>query len=329
MRHLKWGIMATGGIAGRFAEALAGTEEATALAVASRSGEKAKAFAEKHGIERAFEGYDALLADPDVEAVYVALPNHLHAEWATKCAERGKHVLLEKPATINAAELERVIGAAKKSGVFLMEAFAYRCHPRMAKVREIIASGRIGELRTIQVGFHIHFRGGPENYRMKNAMGGGPLMDLGCYCVSFCRMIAGGEPESVTCLAQIDPETRVDAQAAGTLKFPSGLVASFSCGNLCGRSQSEAFIHGSKGSIEVTEPWGPVHDGAPIIIRTGDDEDVIEVKAGYDLYANEALTVAQHVDERQAPAMTWADSLGQARTMDALRARIGLRFDCE
>lgn len=205
----------------------------------------------------------------------------------------------------------------------------YRCHPRIARLKEIISDGRIGEVRLIEASFEIDMGLKLANYRMKNAMGGGALMDLGCYCVSFCRMAAGAEPEAVRGVARIDPATRVDWQSAGVLRFPGGAVAAFACGNQCGRVHDEARIHGSKGSVLVTDPWGPVEDGAPIIVNAGEEVQTLDVKLGRDLYANEALTVAEHLEAGQAPQMSWADSLGQARTMDALREDMGLKFDCE
>ena len=329
MKVLNWGILGTGMIADRFARGLASTNDAARYAAGSRQKERAQDFAMKFGFARAYGSYEEVLRDESTEAVYVALPNSLHAEWAVRAAEHGKHVLLEKPATLNAAELQRVLAAAEKNGVFFMEAFMYRCHPRIAQLREILAGGRIGEVRLVEASFEIDVGPKPGNYRAKNAMGGGALMDLGCYCVSFCLMVAGAEPEAVRGLAHIDPQTRVDFHSAGLLRFPGGAVAAFACGNQCGRVHTEARIHGAEGSILVTDPWGPVEDGAPIIVSVGDEVQTLDVKLGKDLYANEALTVAEHLDAGQAPQMSWADSLGQARTMDALRKDMGLAFDGE
>ncbi len=329
MKVLNWGVLGTGMIADRFSRGLASTDQAARYAVGSREKERAQDFAMKFGFARAYGSYEQVLRDESTDAVYIALPNSLHAEWATKAAEAGKHILLEKPATVNTAELEAVLATAKKNGVFFMEALMYRCHPRIARLKEILSDGRIGEVRVIETSFEIDMGLKLANYRMKNAMGGGALMDLGCYCVSFCRMAAGAEPTAARGVACIDPATRVDWQSAGLMKFPSGAVASFTCGNQCGRVHTEARIHGSKGNILVTDPWGPVEDGAPIIVNVGDEVQTLDVKLGSDLYANEALTVAEHLEAGQAPQMSWADSLGQARTMDALRKNMGLKFDCE
>ena len=328
MKHLKWGIMATGAIAGSFARGLNSTDKATALAVGSRTKDKAEAFAKEHEIERAYGSYDEMLADPDVDAVYIALPNHMHGEWSIKCAEAGKHILCEKPVTINAAELEGVLAAVKKHDVFFMEAFMYRCHPQWEKVCEIIKAGQIGDVRMLESSFAFNMGLDLNNIRCSNPAAGGGLMDVGCYCVSFSRLIAQEEPVKCQAAGHIGPESRVDEYAAGVLKFPSGIVAYFSCGTQCG-VPTGAFIYGSKGSIQITNPWTPGQDGASLIVNTGRDIETIVVPMKEELYANEALTVAVCVNERQSPAMCWDDSRGQMRTLDALRKDIGLVFDCE
>jgi len=304
MQVLNWGILGTGMIADRFARGLCTTD-------------------------RAYGSYEEVLADSSVDAVYVALPNSLHREWAVRAAEAGKHILLEKPATVNAAELDEVLAAAEQHDVFLAEAFMYRFHPRISRLLEILRDGRIGEVRVIETSFEVDMGLKLDNYRMKNEMGGGALMDLGSYCVSFCRLVAGREPELARGVAHIDPQTRVDFHSSGVLRFPGGAVASFVCGNQCGEVHTEARIHGSEGNVLVTDPWGPVEDGAPIVVTQGREVLTLDVKLGSDLYANEALTVAEHLDARQAPLMNWDDSRGQARAMDALRADMGLTFDCE
>jgi predicted dehydrogenase len=329
MRVLNWGIMGTGRIADRFARGLATTDDAAKCAVGSRAKERAQDFAMKFGFARAHGSYEELLSNSSVEAVYIALPNHLHCEWAVRAAKAGKHVLLEKPATITAAELEKVLATAKEHDVFFAEAFMYRFHPRIAALKEILDSGRIGEVRMIDANFEINIDFAPEDFRRKNEMGGGSLMDLGSYCVSFCRMVAGAEPETVHGVAQIDPGTRVDFHATGVLRFPGGAVGSFACGNQSTETRAEVRIQGSEGDILITDPWGPAEDGAPIVVTTPEQVQTLDVKLGKDLYANEALTVAEHLDARQIPAMNWADSRGQAKVMDSLRADMGLKFDCE
>lgn len=328
MRHLNWGIMATGMIADKFAQGLSTTDDATALAVGSRTLDRAREFAGKHGIARAYGSYEELIADPDIDAIYISLPNHMHAEWSIRCAEAGKHILCEKPVTVNAPELERVLEVVRRCDVFFMEAFMYRCHPQWAKLRDILEAGTIGEVRIIESAFAFNMGTNLSNIRMQNAAAGGGLMDVGCYCVSFSRLVAGQEPCELHAVGHIGHQSRVDEQATGVLKFPSGAVASFSCATQCG-VPTKANIYGSQGWIQVTNPWFPADGNASLIVSAGDKQETIEVTHGRELYANEALTVAQYLDERQAPAMNWNDSLGQMRALDALRASMGLAFDCE
>ena len=328
MRHLKWGLMGAGRIAGSFARGLARTEHATALAIGSRSLEKAQRFAEEHGIERAYGSYEDLLSDPDVDAVYIALPNHLHAEWSIKSAQAGKHILCEKPVTLNAAELEDVLAVVKASDVFFMEAFMYRCHPQLQRLREILNSGVIGEVRVIYSTFSFNMGPAYDNVRMVNYMGGGGLMDVGCYCVSLSRWIVQEEPVACRAVAHIGPRSRVDEYMAGALKFPGGALAYFTSGLQCSVPTTAA-IYGSEGSIAIPRPWGSREGPATLTVTTGHETRTYEVCFDLDAYEAEALHVAEHLDARQAPAMTWDDSRGQMRALDALRADMGLVFDGE
>jgi len=204
----------------------------------------------------------------------------------------------------------------------------YRCHPQWKTVREIIESGRIGEVRILEAAFAFNMGPAYDNIRLINAAGGGGLLDVGCYCVSFCRLIAGEEPTQCHAVAHIGSKSRVDEQATGVLKFPSGIVAYFACGVQCS-VPTAAKIHGSEGSLSVTSPWFGNEDTDTLIVNAGGKAETISVKLEHNLYANEALAVARHIDDRQCPAMSWDDSLGQVRTLDALRTGMGLVFDCE
>ncbi|MDI9601025.1 MAG: Gfo/Idh/MocA family protein [Armatimonadota bacterium] len=329
MKSLRWGLIAAGNIAARFAKGLATTTEADVVAVGARSRDRATQFARAHGIERAYGSYAEVLADPDVDAVYISTPNHLHAEWAIAAARAGKHILCEKPAALNAPQLEAVLDVVQACDVFFMEAFMYRCHPQWERVREVMASGAIGETRIIEAAFSFNFGCPLDNIRMSRSMGGGSLMDVGCYCLSFARMVAGEEPRECKATARIGPDSEVDEWAAGVLAFPSGAIAHFACGMRCA-TPVRAAVYGDRGYLSVASPWLPDADGATVTVVSEGREETHEVSHGLDLYAGEALTVAAHLGERQAPAMTWSDSLGQARAMDALRASIGLVFpgDC-
>jgi predicted dehydrogenase len=327
MKHLKWGIIGTGMIANSFARNLKTTDKATLLAVASRSTDKAKEFAGKYDIPKTYGNYEALLKDAEVDAIYISLPNHLHKEWSIKCAEAGKHILCEKPITVNRGELEKILEVVKKCGVFFMEAFMFRCHPQWAKIKQIIADGAIGEVRAIKSTFSYNMGINLENIRMSNPAAGGGLMDVGCYCVSFSRLIAGEEPIKASCVGYIGKESRVDQQTAGILMFPSGAVASFECGTQVNIPTS-ANIYGSKGSISVENPWFASKGTTKVVLRT-DKEEILNIESDLELYAKEAVTVAEYLDAKQTPAMSWEDSLGQMRTLDMLRADMGLVFDVE
>jgi predicted dehydrogenase len=328
MKHLKWGILGTGRIANRFAQGLNSTDQATALAVGSRTLEKAREFAEKHKFPRAYGSYDELLADREVDAVYIPLPNHLHGEWTIKCAQAGKHILCEKPAMVNTAELEKVLSVVKRQDVFFMEAFMYRCHPQWQKVKEIIATGAIGEVRVMHSAFSFNMGPRYDDFRLSGALAGGGLMDVGVYCVSAFRLIAGEEPLACRALGKIGERSGVDEWAAGVLQFPSGMIGYFTTGIECS-VPSSAVIYGSEGSIAVASPWVPPDGKASLTVTTGKGAETVEVHFGVDLYAAEALAVAEHLDQREAPAMNWEDSLGQARAIDALRASMGLVWDFE
>jgi predicted dehydrogenase len=320
MKHLKWGIIGTGMIANKFAGNLKTTDKATLLAVASRSLAKGNDFAGKYDIPKVYDSYDELLKDKEIDAVYISLPNHLHKEWSIKCAEAGKHILCEKPVTVNVGELEKILEVVRKCDVFFMEAFMYRCHPQWSKIKQIIADDVIGEVRAIKSTFSYNMGINLENIRMSNPAAGGGLMDVGCYCVSFSRLIAGEEPIKANCVGYIGKESRVDQQTAGILMFPSGAIASFECGTQV-NIPTNAHIFGSKGSISIENPW--------FATKGTDKEEVLTIESDVELYAKEALTVAKYLDARQVPAMNWNDSLGQMRTLDLLRADMGLVFDVE
>jgi len=229
-KWLTWGILGTGGIARTFAAGIAASESGTLIAVGSRAQETVDRFADTYDVERRYASYEALLADPDVQAVYISLPNHLHAEWTIKCAQAGKHILCEKPLTTNYAAAMTVVEEVRRCDVFLMEAFMYRCHPQTARLKQLLDEGVIGEVRLIESAFSYNMGPRYENIRLSNPAAGGGIMDVGCYTTSMARLIAGAEPVDVTGVAHIGAISRVDERAVGGLRFPSGIVASLVCG---------------------------------------------------------------------------------------------------
>jgi predicted dehydrogenase/aryl-alcohol dehydrogenase-like predicted oxidoreductase len=335
---LGWGILGTGRIAQTFAKAVIASNTGTLVGVGSRTQESAERFGEEFQIPRRYGSYQALLDDPDVQAVYISMPNHIHAEWTIKCAQAGKHVLCEKPLTVNFAQAMAVIEAVRYHGVFLMEAFMYRCHPQTARLTQLIKQGVIGEVRLIQSSFAYNLGPKYENIRLSNPCAGGGIMDVGCYTASMARLVAGAalgknfaDPIEVKGVAHIGDISRVDEQTTGSLKFEGGIVASLSTGCQVG-VDSTLRVWGSEGHILVPNPWFPRKGENKIIVnRAGADPEEVIVVAEGELYSIEADTVAQHLNDKHAPSpcMTWDDSLGNMKTLDLWRRSVGLSFDEE
>ncbi|MHB9024126.1 MAG: Gfo/Idh/MocA family protein [Armatimonadota bacterium] len=339
-KKLAWGLIGTGGIARAFASALTHSHTGELVAIGSRSMEKAEAFAAEFPAPHRHGSYEALLANPAVEAVYISTPHPNHAEWAIAAAKAGKHILCEKPIGLNAAEAQQIIDAAKRHDVFLMEAFMYRCHPQIAKLIELLRGGAIGEVRVIQATFSFHSPFNPDSRIYKNALGGGGILDVGCYCTSMARLVAGIangmdfiEPLEVKGTGVLG-KTGVDEYAVASLKFPGGVLAELATGVAVGQ-ESVVRIFGSEGSIMLPTPWIPTREGGTtkIIVQQKGSHEPQEILVETDewLYAMEADIVARHLADRQAPspAMSWADTLGNMQTLDRWRAEIGLVYDAE
>lgn len=336
MTHtLSWGILGTGNIAHVFARGLAASQTGKLLAVGSRTQAAADRFGETWQLTRRYHSYEQLLADKDVEAVYIALPHPFHAEWAVKAAEAGKHILCEKPVGLNHAEAMLMIEAARRHDVFFMEAFMYRCHPQTEKLVELIRSGAIGTVRVIEATFSFQTQQSPEGRLLNNALGGGGILDVGGYCTSMARLIAGvatgkafAEPGAVKGVAHIGAESHIDEYALASLSFPGGVVAQLFTGvRVLG--ENEVRIFGSDGSIVVPVPWVPKERTSTILLKQQGQVQEITVENPENVYALEADTVAAHLAARQAPAMSWDDTLGNMKTLDLWRESIGLVYDKE
>jgi predicted dehydrogenase len=335
---LHWGILGTGFIAEQFAADLPCAHYGRVRAVASREQKRACRFAARHGIPDAYGSYRALLDDPGVDCVYIALPNHLHREWTQQAASTGKHVLCEKPLTMNAREAAQVIAAAEHNQVILLEGFMYRMHPQIAELVRLLQAGAIGDVRVIEASFGGNMHGGFGNYRMQLEAGGGALMDLGCYGVSLARLIAGvisgqpfAEPASIRAAARIGPRSRVDEWSAAILDFDGPAIATVVCGNQVDIS-SRVRIWGSEGSIELTNPWEAGKRDTPgtlLMRRPGTAEaETRVIPADRPLYALEADAFAEAVRHGRVPppVMTPDDSLGNMQALDAWRRSVGLRY---
>ncbi len=341
MKTVRWGILATGRIAGVFAEGVRASRTGELAAVASRDPSPARKFAERFGIERAYGNYADLLGDDRVNAVYIATPHPMHAELAIRAAESGKHVLCEKPAGLNHAEAMAVVEAARARGVFFMEAFMYRCHPQTRLLAELVSGGRIGEPRMIQASFGFDAPFEPGSRVFAQSLGGGGILDVGCYPVSLARLLAGAaagkaflDPVDVSGAAHLGPESRVDEWAAATLRFPGGILAQISTGVRL-RQENAVRVFGSEGSLLVPDPWMPGRDGSPcrvVVYSKGDDPpEEIPVPTDRPLYALEADAFAAGVAAGSAPwpAMSVDDTLGNMRTLDSWRTAVGLEYDSE
>ena len=331
---LAWGIISTGRISGKFAEGLAECKTGTLVAVASRDKTKADKFGDEYKVAKRCGSYEELLADPQVQAVYISTPHPMHAEWAIKAADAGKHVLCEKPITLNYDEATAVIEAARRNDVFLMEAFMYRCNPQTHKLVELIRSGAIGDVKMIQAAFGFNAGWNPESRLLNRALGGGGILDVGCYPVSLSRLVAGvahgkpfEDPIAVKALGRIG-ESGVDDYTAALLEFPGDIVAQVSTSVQLNQDNS-ARIYGTRGWIHIPNAW-TLNPARFTVFAAGKDPEEFEFEQK-NIYGIEADTVAANIDKRQAPspAMSWDDTLGNMKTLDAWRAEIGLAYDHE
>jgi xylose dehydrogenase (NAD/NADP) len=293
---------------------LAGARESDrvdVVAVASRDLARAKAYARENGIERAHGSYEDLLADPDVEAVYISLPNSLHVEWSISALEAGKHVLCEKPLSRRAEDVERAFDAADRAERFLMEAFMYRHNPQTRRLEQLVAEGALGRLQLVRAAFSFPLRDS-ANVRLSAELDGGSLMDVGCYCVSGSRLLAG-EPEQVYG-EEVTGAEGVDVLFAGTMRFPTGVVAQFDSGlTLPERDELEAI--GDQGSVFLDDPW---HCKEPVLVlrRDGGEERIAVTPA--DSYRLELENLSDAIRGEAEPLLGRDDALGQARAIEAL-----------
>lgn len=267
---VRWGILGTANIAlEKVIPAMQKSELARVVAIASRDKAKARAAADLLGIPRAYGSYEELLDDPEIEAIYNPLPNHLHVPWSIRAADRGKHVLCEKPLALSASEARDLLRARDRTGVQIGEAFMVRTHPQWHKVKELLAAGRIGELRLV-TGHFSYYRRDPNNIRSRLEWGGGALMDIGCYPITISRWLFDAEPVEVVALVERDPDMHVDRMASAILRFEEG-QATFSCASQLVLYQTMQ-IFGTAGRIAVEIPFNAPSDGeCRILVDDGRD----------------------------------------------------------
>ncbi|WP_371403678.1 aldo/keto reductase [Kribbella sp. NBC_00662] len=334
---LRWGILGTGNIASRFASQVPTSKTNEVVAVGSRSLDSANAFADKWDIAHRHGSYDDLLADPDVDAVYIATPHPMHVEWAIKTAEAGKHVLCEKPLAINRAWSEAMIEAAVRNDVFLMEAYMYRCLPQTKLVAQLVRDGEIGKVHQIQATFAFAAGFRPESRIFADELAGGGILDVGGYPVSYSRLIAGiaagqpfADPAAVSAVGHVG-ETGADEWSVATLFFDGGITAQVSTGVRLS-DQNQVRIYGSEGYLVVEDPWFG-GDGKPnhvTLHKVGEEPREISAEPALIYTAEaEAVQAAIQAGAKEAPEMSWADTLGNLTVQDQWRAAIGQQYRSE
>jgi xylose dehydrogenase (NAD/NADP) len=309
-----WGLLSTARINDRIIEAARESDRADLLAVASRDSARAEAYAREHGIERAYGSYEALLADPDVEAVYISLPNSLHVEWTLHALDAGKHVLCEKPLSRHPDQVEQAFDRADAAGLVLSEGFMWRHHPQTAKLVELVADGAIGPLRVVRAAFSFQLAAvhGARDARFDPELEGGSLMDVGCYCLSAIRLLAG-EPERLQGQQALGP-TGVDVCFAGVLAFPDERLGHFDCGFVL-PSRSELEVVGEEAALFVAEPFQIRSPGIELRRAGGSERIAVEPANSYRL---ELENVSDAIRGRAPLLLGREDALGQARAIEAL-----------
>jgi predicted dehydrogenase len=322
MTELRWGILSTANIADeKVIPGMRKSARSRVVAIGSRDIARARALAARHDIERVHGSYEALLADPEVDAVYIPLPNHLHAEWTKAAARAGKHVLCEKPLAMSAAEAEGMIEVCEAEGVRLMEAFMYRLHPSWVAVRELVAGGRIGRLTAVSSWFS-YFNDDVTNIRNIRAVGGGALYDIGCYNVNLSRMLFGAEPDRVEAAITRDAGDGVDILTSALLTFGHG-VATFTV-SIRAEPDQQVHIYGTEGRISIGIPFNiPPDRPTKVFLTAGGDPPVapdtetltFEIA---DPYTCEAEAFAAAILDGQPTPVAPADAVANLRVMERI-----------
>jgi len=324
---LRWGVLSPARIGiTKVIPATQAADRCEVVAIASRSEERARRAAQHLGIPRAHGSYEALLADREVDAVYIPLPNHLHAEWTIAAARAGKHVLCEKPLALSVADAERMVSACQDAGVQLMEAFMYRLHPSWVAVRELVASGGIGTLAAVDVWFS-YFNDDPTNIRNIAEVGGGALWDVGCYAVNVVRMLFGTEPTRVEAAIVRDPASGCDVLTAGLLELPGG-TATFTCST---RVEPDQRVHvsGSGGRISLAIPFNiPPDRAVEVHVTHGGDPPtapatVVHTFGPTDQYRAQAEAFSVAVLDRGPLPTPPTDAIANVAVIERLLAAAG------
>ena len=308
---VRWGIISTADINRLVIPPAQASPKVDLVAVASRTQERADEYAAKWGIPRAHGSYESLLADPEIEAVYISLPNTMHVDWSVKAAEAGKHVLCEKPMDSSPDRVDDAFDAADRHGTLLTEAFMWRHNPQTLRLQELLADGAVGDLRLVRAVFSYGLYD-ETNIRLRTEVEGGALMDVGCYCISGARLVAG-EPESVYGRQWTGP-SGTDWVFTGSLQFPDDVLGLFDCGTaMTNRDELEAI--GSEGSLFLDDPW---HCREPVIeIRRGKEVERVELEPA-DSYGLELENLSDAIRGEAGLLLGRDDAVAQARVVEAL-----------
>ena len=336
---LRWAILGTGNIARQFAAGVRTARRGVLSAVGSRTPEAASQFAQAYQIPVAVGSYQELIERPDVDAIYLSLPNSMHHQWTIAALRGGKHVLCEKPFAMNLAQSQEMFDEGKRAGRVLMEAFMYRSHPLTHEWMNAIRGGVIGQIKVIRASFCYRTTRIANNIRFSRELAGGALMDVGCYCINLCRMVAGAEPTKISASAQLLP-AGVDEATSALLEFPHGIQATFNCG-MSVQADNTTSICGTEGYVEIPVPWKPpVRNAAWILGRSipplqdlagkpapaTQPRETRTVNADAELYAMEADDFAEAVLDGKEPRVSREDTLGNMKVLDEIRGQVGLNF---
>ncbi|MEZ4863974.1 MAG: Gfo/Idh/MocA family oxidoreductase [Caldilineaceae bacterium] len=344
---INWGIIGAGSIARVFANCLRFSKTGQLTAIASQTAGKADALADLFGVDKRYDSYADLLADSTIDAVYVSTIHPAHLEPVVMAAKAGKHILVEKPIAMNATQTATMIDAARENDVFLMEAFMYRCHPQITRLVELIQGGAIGDVLVVRSTFGYHAGFNPDSRAYNKELGGGGILDVGCYPASMARLVAGAaagkpflDPVEFKATGVVGP-TGVDHYTTATLKFENDVVAEIATAVAC-NLPPDTVIYGSTGILTVPNPWLPsspcrsAREALPLdtqfppskllLHKRGSEPEEIVVEADRDLFSYEADMVGAHIADRQAPAMTWGDTLGNMQTLDRWLGELGVIY---
>lgn len=324
MRKIRWGVLSTAKIARtQLIPAMFRADKAEVTAIASR-GSKVHKVASELNIPKAYESYDELINDPEIDAIYIPLPNHLHKEWVFKAAEHGKHILCEKPVSLNVEEAIEMVAFCREKNVKFMEAFMYQFHPQHERVREIISSGEIGEVKLIKSSHSFYLENRAGNIRVNKEMGGGSVYDIGCYSIHAIRHVLQTEPVEVHVYAEMDKQYGVDTSAFGYLKLENGVNAIFDCSfDMFGRNEYE--VVGTKGTILVPYAFRPdVNGGVGHVIVKNSSGITRDEKIDGDIYRLEVEHFSQSIINDTAPLYSGQSAIKNMKVIDACYQSINL-----